>query len=89
MNNVCRLDTKTIEMFQYVDKLIERNYPIDHRDCMRQAVREFVPEYELIDIYSLYGITYDEYITDMASSYLRYKSQKVSEMWRRANSTEQ
>lgn len=89
MNNVCRLDTKTIEMFQYVDKLIERNYPIDHRDCMRQAVREFVPEYELIDIYSLYGITYDEYITDMASSYLRYKSQKVSEVWRRANSTEQ
>ena len=85
MNNVCRLDTKTIEMFQYVDKLIERNYPIDHRDCMRQAVREFVPEYELIDIYSLYGITYDEYITDMANSYLRHKSQKVSEMWKRAN----
>ena len=89
MNNVCRLDPKTVEMFKYVDKLIERNYPIDHRDCMRQAVREFVPEYELIDIYSLYGITYDEYITDMANSYLRYKSQKVSEMWQRANSTEQ
>lgn len=89
MNNVCRLDPKTVEMFKYVDNLIERNYPIDHRDCMRQAVREFVPEYELIDIYSLYGITYDEYITDMANSYLRYKSQKVSEMWQRANSTEQ
>lgn len=89
MSNVCRLDKNTIEMFDHVDKLIERNYPVDHRDCMRQAVKEFMPEYALVDMYNLYGITYDEYINDMASSYLRYKSHKVSQMWQRANSTEQ
>ena len=81
MTTALRLDENTIEMFKFVDKMIEKNYPIDHRDCIRQAVKEFVPEYELTDIYSLYGITYEEYIEDMAKAYLRYKSQKVSEMW--------
>lgn len=85
MNIVCKFDNNTLEMFKYVDKLIEKNYPIDHRDCMKQAVREFVPEYELVDIYTLYGVTYNEYIEDMSNSYLRYKSYKLGEMWRKAN----
>lgn len=85
MNAVCRLDKNTIDMFKYVDKLMERNYPVDHRDCMRQAVREFVPEYELTDIYSLYGISYNDYIEDMTQSYLRYKSHELSELWQKAN----
>lgn len=61
------------------------NYPVSHRDCVIQAVKDLIPENEIIDLYSLYGITYDEYINDMASAYLRFKSQKVSEMWHKEN----
>ena len=85
MKEVFRLDKNTIEMFKYIDKLIERNYPIDYRDCTRLAVREFVSDYELTDIYSLYGITYEDYIEDMAKSYLRYKYARLSEAWQKAN----
>jgi hypothetical protein len=73
------------EVFRRARFLEINNYPSDHRDCIRQAVREIVPEYELIDIYTLYGITYEQYIEDIASAYLRYKSQKMSEQWQRLN----
>ena len=73
------------EVFKRTMFLEMSNYPISHRDCVIQAVRELVPENEIIDLYSLYGVTYDEYIDDMANAYLRFKSQKVSEMWRRVN----
>lgn len=79
---VMRLDKNTIEMFEYVDKMVEANYPIDHRDCIKQAVRKFMPEYELTDIYSLYGITYNEYIEDMSKTYLTFKSNKLCETYR-------
>lgn len=71
------------EIFEVARILEKDNYPIDHRDCIRQAVREVVPENELIDIYALYGITYEEYIEDVSKAYLRYKSQKVSNMWQK------
>lgn len=69
------------EIFSRARFLEINNYPISHKDCIKQAVRELVPEYEIMDTYTLYGITYEEYIEDMAKAYLRYKSQKVSEVW--------
>lgn len=71
------------EIFKIASRIEKDNYPIDHRDCIRQAVREVVPENELIDTYTLYGITYEEYIEDVSKAYLRYKSQKVSNMWQK------
>jgi hypothetical protein len=65
------------------------NYPTDHRDCMRQAIKELVPDYELRELYTIYGITKEQYINDMSNAYLRYKANKVSEQWQKANSTEQ
>ena len=73
------------EVFRRTMFLEMNNYPISHKDCVIQAVKEIVPENEIIDMYSLYGITYDEYIDDMAKAYLRFKSQKVREMWQKAN----
>lgn len=73
------------EVFRRAMFLEMSNYPIDHRDCIRQAVREIVPDYEFVDMYALYGITYEEYIEDMTNSYLRYKSERISEAWRKAN----
>jgi hypothetical protein len=71
------------EVFRRARFLEINNYPSDYRDCIRQAVRELVPEYELIDLYTLYGITYDQYIEDMSNAYLRLKNQKISESWQR------
>lgn len=70
------------EVFKRARFLEINNYPTDYRDCIRQAIREIVPEYELIDIYTLYGITYDEFIEDISCAYLRYKSQKISDAWK-------
>lgn len=77
------------DVFKRTMFLEMNNYPSDYRDCVRQAVKELMPDYELREIYTLHGITYDEYINDMSNAYLRYKSQKVSEMWQKANSTGQ
>lgn len=77
------------EVFSRTMFLEMSNYPSDYRDCLRQSVKEIVPDYELRELYSIYGITYDQYINDMSNAYLRYKSQKVSEMWQKANSTKQ
>lgn len=77
----------TDEVFRRAMFLEISNYPVHHRDCIRQAVREIVPDYEFLDMYTLYGITYDEYIEDMSNAYLRFKSKKMSETWRKANST--
>jgi hypothetical protein len=74
---------KMREVFRRARFLEINNYPSDYRDCIKQAVRELVPEYELIDIYTLYGITYEEYIEDICRVYLRYKNQKISEQWQR------
>lgn len=75
----------TDEVFRRAMFLEMSNYPVDHRDCIRQAVREIVPDYEFLDMYALYGITYEEYIEDMSNAYLRFKSKKMSEEWRKAN----
>lgn len=73
------------ELFNRTMFLEMANYPTSPKDCIRQAVRELMPDYELIDLYRLYGITYEEYIEDMTNSYLRYKNKKIGAMWRRAN----
>lgn len=75
------------EVFKRTMFLEMSNYPTHHRDCVIQAVKEIIPENEIIDLYTLYGITYNEYIDDMSAAYLRFKSQKVSEMWQKANLT--
>ena len=77
------------EVFRRARFLDINNYPMNPRDCVVQAVREIVPENELIDMYTLYGITYDEYIEDMTICYIRYKTEEVTRLWRRANSIEQ
>lgn len=74
------------EVFRRARFLEINNYPSDHRDCIKQAVREIVPEYELVDIYTLYGITYEEYIEDMSNSYLRYKNERISKTWQKSHS---
>lgn len=71
------------EVFKRARFLEINNYPVDHKDCIRQAVKELISDYELIDLYTLYGITYDEYIDDMSKAYLRFKSQNLSELWQR------
>ena len=62
------------ELFNRTMFLEMCNYPTSPKDCMRQAVKELMPDYELIDLYMLYGITYDEYLEDMTNAYLRYKA---------------
>lgn len=74
------------EVFRRARFLEMNNYPMSPRECIVQAVRELVPENELIDMYALYGITYDEYIEDMVSCYMRYKTEEVTKLWRRASS---
>lgn len=71
-----------IELYKEVADLEQANYPINPKDCVAMAVRKLIPEYELIDIHTLYGITYDEYIDDTTKAYLRWKSAKLSELWR-------
>lgn len=71
------------ELYKEVARLEEHNYPINPKECVIIAVKNLIPEYELIDIYSLYGITYDEYIEDTTKAYLRWKSAKLSELWRK------
>ena len=71
------------ELFNRVMFLEINNYPKNPKMCVIRAVRDIIPEYELIDIYSLYGITYDEYIEDTTKAYLRWKSAKLSELWRK------
>lgn len=73
------------EVFDRAMFLEMSNYPIDHTDCVRQAIKEMVTECELREIYSIYGITYDTYLKDMSDAYLRYKGKKVSEMWRKVD----
>lgn len=73
------------EVFDRAMFLEMGNYPADHRECVGQAIKELVPDYELRELYTIYGITYDQYLKDMADSYLRYKNRKVSEMWQKAN----
>lgn len=73
---------KMTELYKEVAELEEHNYPINPRECVIMAVRKLIPEYELIDIYALYGITYEEYIEDTTKAYLRWKSSKLSELWR-------
>lgn len=82
MNAVCRLDRTTRKLFKYVDDMIDANYTIDHRKCMKMAVDKIVSVKELQEIYTFNDITYDEYIEDMAKAYLRYKTQMISEAWK-------
>ena len=76
---------KMSEVFKRAMFLEMSNYQSNHKDCIRQAIKELVPEYELIDLYTLYGVTYDEYVDDMSNAYLRFKSRKISEAWQKAN----
>lgn len=71
------------EVFERTMFLQMSNYENDHRKCLIQAVKELVSDEELKDTYNLCGITFDEYLEDMANAYLRYKNQKVSEMWQK------
>ena len=71
------------EVFDRTMFLEMANYNNDSREYLKQAVKELVSDKELQDIYNINGITYDEYIEDMTNAYLRYKSQKMSEIWRR------
>ncbi len=76
---------KMNEIFERAEQIEQANYPINPKECVFMAVRELVPEYVLIDTYTLYGITLEEYIEDTTKSYLRYKNQKLSELWQRAS----
>ena len=72
------------ELYKEVARLEQINYPTNPKECVIVAVKKLIPEYELMDIYSLYGITYDEYIEDTTKAYLRWKSNKLSELWQNA-----
>ena len=72
------------EVFDRTMFLQMANYNNNHKECLIQAVRELVSDKELQDTYNINGITYDEYIEDMANAYLRYKSQKVREWWQKS-----
>lgn len=71
------------EVFSRAMFLEINEYPRDYRDCVRQAVMELVSAEQLRDLYTLYGITLDEYIEDMAKAYLRHRAEKISEAWRK------
>lgn len=49
------------------------NYSSDYRECVRQAVKELVPEDELREIYTIYGVDYNQYIDDVTKQYIRYR----------------
>lgn len=61
------------ELFDRAMFLEMSNYSGDYTDCVRQAVKEIVPDYELKEIYSLFDIDKEQYIKDLSNSYLRYK----------------
>ncbi len=71
------------EVFKRTMFLEMNNYPKDYKECLIQAIRELIPDYYLKDIFTIFGITYNEYIEDMANSYIRYKSQKVGDLCQR------
>lgn len=61
----------------YRARFLECNeYPRDYRDCIKQAIKEIIPDKELRDIYNAFGINFDEYCSDMANLYLNYKTKK-------------
>ena len=71
------------EVFNRTMFLEINEYPRDYRDCVRQAVIELVSSEQLRDLYTLYGITFDEFVEDAAKAYLRHKAEKIREAWRR------
>lgn len=50
-----------------------RNYSSDYRESVRQAVKELVPEDELREIYTIYGVDYNQYIDDVTKQYIKYR----------------
>lgn len=70
---------KEIYLFELVDDMIDANYPIDHRACVKAVIDAEVPAQELQDIYTMYDICYGEYLEQMSEAYLKYKSWKIRE----------
>ena len=64
------------EVFERTMFLEMNNCRKHYKECLVQAIKELIPEYYLKDIFTIFGITYNEYIEDMANSYIRYKNQK-------------
>lgn len=55
------------------------HYSHDHKECVRQAVKELVPDHELREIYTMYDIDYNQYIDSASNLYLKYK--QLSGLW--------
>ena len=70
------------EVFKRTAFLEINEYPRDWRDCVLQAINELVSNKELRDIYNMCGITFNEYVEDMCSCYLRYKQNELSQQWK-------
>lgn len=70
------------EVFKRTALLEINEYPIDYRDCIKQAVKECVSDEELRDTYNLLDITYDQYIEDLCRSYLGFKRDLISAYWK-------
>lgn len=62
------------EVFERTMFLEMNNYTKSYKECLIQAIKELIPDYYLKDIYSIFGITYNEYIEDMSNAYLKYRS---------------
>ena len=75
------------ELFKEVWDFQKNNYPCDHREILAVRLNSYVNSEQLRDMYNLYGITYEEYLNDLSNSYLRYRSQRISEEWQKQGLT--
>lgn len=73
------LNDKIIEK---VDDLVEHNYPIDYRICVKQAVDELVDHPTMSEITALFNVSREEYIEDMCGVYDRFVRARISSQWK-------